>query len=214
MFAIVNTRMVSRILVPLWMLLGGLVSAKSPVQYDLREGDILFSSSAYGQGSAIIAATGSPYTHCGVVFRQEDRLMVLEAVQPVKVSTVADFYSRGKAESFAVKRLKSPVTAAGYQRAREWAAKQVGLNYDARFLWGDDKMYCSELVWKVFKQAGVELCALKKFKDYQLDRPEVRRIINERFGGMDNVPMNEKVVAPSDIADSKLLVDVPKVKNG
>jgi hypothetical protein len=214
MLAVMKNGMVSRLMVPLWLLLGGVLPAKSPVPYDLREGDILFSSSAVGQGSAIIAATGSPYTHCGVVFRQEDRLMVLEAVQPVKVSTVADFYSRGRPEAFAVKRLKSPVTPESYRKAREWAAKQVGLNYDARFLWGDDRLYCSELVWKVFKQAGVELCALKKFKDYQLERPEVRRIIDERFGGMDKVPMNEQVVAPSDLADSKLLEDVPKVKNG
>lgn len=214
MLADVKTHLVSRLLVPLWLLLGGVLLAKNPVPYDLREGDILFSSSAYGQGSAIIAATGSPYTHCGIVFLQNNRLMVLEAVQPVTVSTVEGFYSRGKPEGFAVKRLKSPVKPDAYQKARDWAAKQVGLNYDARFLWGDDKMYCSELVWKVFKQAGVELCAVKKFKDYQLERPEVRRIIEQRFGGMENVPMNEKVVAPSDLADSKLLVDVPKVKNG
>lgn len=214
MLAVMRTRVVSRWVLLMCLLLAGMVSAKNPVPYELQEGDILFSSSAYGQGSAIIAATGSPYTHCGVVFRQEDRLMVLEAVQPVKVSTVADFYSRGRPEAFAVKRLKSPVTPESYRKAREWAAKQVGLNYDARFLWGDDRMYCSELVWKVFKHAGVELCSLRKFKDYQLERPEVRRIINERFGGMDKVPLNEQVVAPSDLADSKLLEDVPKVKNG
>ncbi|RYD47977.1 MAG: peptidase, partial [Verrucomicrobiaceae bacterium] len=45
----------------------------------IREGDIVFTSSELGQGEAIIAATGSPYTHCGVVFEKNGKLMVLEA---------------------------------------------------------------------------------------------------------------------------------------
>lgn len=214
MLADVKTRLVPQLCLSLWLMGCGLLSAKNPVPYDLREGDILFSGSANGQGSAIIAATGSQFTHCGVVFRQDDKLMVLEAVQPVKVSSVEDFYARGKPEAFAVKRLKTPIAPAAYQKAREWAAKQVGLNYDARFQWSDDKMYCSELVWKVFQHADIELCALKKFRDYNLQQPEVRKVINERYGGMEHLPMEEKVVAPSDIAASQLLEDVPKMKNG
>jgi uncharacterized protein YycO len=176
----------------------------------LREGDILFTSCERGQGEAIIAATRSPYTHCGVVFERDGKLMVLEAVQPVRVSTLAAFMANGRKEHFIAKRLKTPVKPEFYRKAREWATAQVGRDYDLRFGWDDAKLYCSELVWKIYQKAGVELCAPKRFRDYDLDQPSVRRIIEQRFGGMHRVPMDEKVVAPSDLADSPLLVDVPK----
>ncbi len=54
----------------------GLVAAaiglrdKPPAQasYALQEGDIVFHGNAGEQCDAIREATGSPYTHCGVVF--------------------------------------------------------------------------------------------------------------------------------------------------
>lgn len=179
-------------------------------EFQLQEGDIVFSSSALGQGSAIIAATASPYTHCGVVFKKDGELMVLEAVQPVGVVSIKDFMNRGRPEVFTALRLKTAITPDAYRKARDWAALQVGRDYDVRFGWDDKKLYCSELVWKIYQKAGVELCPPRKFRDYNLDRPEVKKIIQQRFGGMDRVPMEEKVVAPSDLAASKLLMEVPR----
>lgn len=175
----------------------------------LREGDIVFSSSDRGQGEAIIAATGSPYTHCGVVFEKNGKLMVLEAVQPVGVVSLEDFRSRSKPGTFLARRLKTPVTPEKYRLAREWAEAQIGKNYDVRFLWDDGKLYCSELVWKVYDKAGVKLCDPRRFRDYDLEKPSVKKIIQERFGSLDNIPLEEKVVAPSDIAGSGLLIDIP-----
>lgn len=185
-----------------------LASASEPPFSSLREGDIVFSASAAGQGEAIIAATGSIYTHCGIVFQKDGKLMVLEAVQPVGTVSLEDFKSRGKPGTFAARRLKSPVTPEAYRHAREWAEAQIGKNYDIRFQWGDDKLYCSELVWKIYRQAGVELCSARRFRDYDLQKPSVRKIIDERFGGMERVPMDEKVVAPSDLAASSLLMEL------
>jgi hypothetical protein len=175
----------------------------------LQEGDIVFSSSERGQGEAIIAATGSPYTHCGVVFEKDGKLMVLEAVQPVGVVPLEDFKARSKPGTFMARRLKTTVTPEKYRSAREWAMAQVGKNYDVRFLWDDGKMYCSELVWKIYSRAGVELCAPRRFRDYDLEKPSVKKIIQERFGNADNLPLDEKVVAPSDIATSELLTEIP-----
>ena len=31
--------------------------------------------------------------------------------------------------------------------------KYLGRDYDLRFEWSDDKIYCSELVWKIYKEA-------------------------------------------------------------
>ena len=190
--------------------LGQTLSAGDKRPYDVREGDIVFSSSSFGQGAAIIAATGSPLTHCGIVFEQDGRLMVLEAVQPVGVTTLEKFMSLGQPENFTARRLKTAITPAAYQKARQWATAQIGRNYDARFQWDDTNLYCSELVWKLYLSAGVELCKPRHFRDYDLQRPEIKALIEARYGSMDRLPMDEKVVAPSDLAASRLLVEVPR----
>jgi len=176
----------------------------------LQEGDVVFSGSEHGQGEAIIAATGSQYTHCGIVFLREGKLMVLEAVQPVGVVSLENFKSRSKPGAFLARRLKAPLAPASYQNARSWAEAQIGKNYDGRFLWDDVNLYCSELVWKIYRRAGVELCAPRRFRDYDLEKPSVKKLIEQRFGGMARVPLDEKVVAPSDLAVSPLMVDISR----
>ncbi|MEO5913869.1 MAG: YiiX/YebB-like N1pC/P60 family cysteine hydrolase [Luteolibacter sp.] len=174
----------------------------------LREGDIVFSSSEQGQGEAIIAATGSPYTHCGILFRVDGKLMVLEAVQPVGVVSLSEFMARSKPGTTQARRLKTPLAAADVERGREWATAQVGKNYDAKFLWDDGQLYCSELVWKIYQHAGIELCKPRQFKDFKLDDPKVKKIIEQRFGSVKALPRDEKVVAPADLASSPLLEEV------
>jgi Permuted papain-like amidase enzyme, YaeF/YiiX, C92 family len=73
----------------------------------LREGDIVFNSSPQGAGEAIMAATGSKFTHCGLVFSDKGRLMVIEAVQPVRVVSLETFQTHSPAGTFTVRRLKN-----------------------------------------------------------------------------------------------------------
>jgi hypothetical protein len=120
--------------------------------------------------------------------------------------------ARGRKEAFTALRLKADITPDAYRKAREWATAQIGRDYDVRFGWDDKKLYCSELVWKFYQQAGIELCPPRKFRDYDLQRPEVRKIIEQHYGRMDRLEMDEKVVAPSDLAASKLLMEVPRKK--
>lgn len=189
-----------------------LLHGKEASPYALQDGDIVFSGSAAGQGAAIIAATGSTFTHCGIVFRREGRWWVLEAVQPVGVTTLEAFMARSRKEAFTARRPKQAITPDAYQNARKWAEAQIGRAYDTRFAWDDGKLYCSELVWKFYQQAGIELCPPRRFREYDLQRPEVKKIIVQRYGGTDRLPMNEKVVAPSDLAASTLLIEVPRAK--
>jgi len=177
--------------------------------FALQEGDIVFSGSAAGQGAAITAATGSPFTHCGVAFKLDGRWMVLEAVQPVGVTTLENFFSRATKGTFAVRRPKAAITPEAYLKARKWAVAQVGVDYDSRFGWDDKKLYCSELVWKFYQHAGIELCPLRKFRDYDLRHPTTKKIIEQRYGSLEQLPMDEKVIAPSDILSSPLLAEVP-----
>ncbi len=174
----------------------------------LREGDIVFSSSAHGRGAAIQAATKSKVTHCGIVFSKNGELMVLEAVQPVGAVPLETFIARSEPGTFTARRLKIPLASAALEKGRDWATAQVGKDYDHRFLWSDDAIYCSELVWKVYQKAGVELCKPRQFKDFHLDDPQVKKDIEKQFGSMDKLPREEKVVAPSDLLASPMLEEI------
>jgi hypothetical protein len=75
------------------------------------------------------------------------------------------------------------------------------------FGWGDDKLYCSELVWKIYKQAtGLEVGKLQKLKDFDLSNPIVARKLKERYGN--KIPLDETVISPVAIFNSQLLMTV------
>jgi hypothetical protein len=189
-----------------WLFATTFVAAAPPT---LREGDIVFSSSVHGRGAAIRAATGSTVTHCGIVFSKNGELMVLEAAKTVGVIPLEKFLARCERGTFTARRLKQPLAPTALKSGRDWAAAQVGKAYDHRYLWSDDAIYCSELVWKIYKRAGVELCKPRQFKDFHLDKPEVKKDIEEQFGSIDKLPREEKVVAPSDLFASPMLEEIP-----
>ena len=58
----------------------------------------------------------------------------------------------------------------------------------------------------------MKLCEPRRFHDYQLDHPAVKPVIEQRYGSATKLPKDEPVVAPSDLASSELLVEVPRVE--
>jgi hypothetical protein len=85
---------------------------------------------------------------------------------------------------------------------KEYGKKEFKKDYDIYFEWSDEKIYCSEYVWKIYKYgANIELCTLEKLKSFNLDNPKVKAILKQRYGN--NIPLNEDVVAPSQLADSE-----------
>jgi len=187
------------------------VSTHNP--YDLKNGDIVFQETNSSQGKAVKAATDSRWTHVGVFFIRDGKPMVIEAVQPVRITPLGSFISRNP-KSFYAMRLKDAdkrITSEAVSKAEKYGNRQLGKNYDSKFQWSDERIYCSELVWKLYKEAtGIELCKPRPFSTYNLGHPTVQRIINQRYGSMRNLTMNELCVAPSDLAQSKLLIEVPK----
>lgn len=177
----------------------------------LQTGDIVFQDTGGAQGAAVTAATQSPFTHCGIVFEQAGKLYVFEAIQPVKVVTLDSWKARSKV--FHAKRLKnrSKLNQEAINRAVIWAEEQLGKNYDFKFQWSDDSLYCSELVWKIYHHAtGITLCPPQRFSNYNLNDQAVLNIITQRYGNPQNLPQDELVVAPSDLANSPLLVEAPR----
>jgi hypothetical protein len=176
---------------------------------DLRDGDLVFHRSTSAQSVAIAEATHSTYTHVGVVLRQEGRVRVLEAVEPVRMTPVDEWIAAGRGPTVA-KRLKDAevLTPEVLERMRALADGWLGMHYDALFAWTDEAMYCSELAWKLYERAaGVRLGEPRALSTYQLDGPAVSIAAKKRFPK--GLPLHETVISPQDLFDDPQLVNVP-----
>ena len=176
----------------------------------LMDGDILFQISTSGQGKAIQLATNSPYSHCGILFRENNEWMVFEGVQPVKKTKLSEWIHRGDGQHYVSKRHKdaaSLLTKEVKEKMKEEAKKLLGKNYDLTFEWNDDRIYCSELVYKIYQRgAGLSVGTLQKLKDFNLNSPVVGAKLKERYGK--NIPLNETVISPGAIFSDSSLVEI------
>lgn len=176
----------------------------------LKGGDIVFQISKSRQSKAIQLATNSVYSHVGIVFEDSGQLMVYEAVEPVRIMAFEEWIDRGERQHYVAKRLiksDSLLTPQIVNRMRQEARRHLGKNYDLYFEWSDDRMYCSELVWKVYeKGAGIAIGDLAKLQDFNLSNAEVSKAVRERYG--DNIPLDEVVISPAAIFDSPLLREI------
>lgn len=173
----------------------------------LKTGDIIFQTSQSAQSKAIQLATHSPYSHCGVVFKYGNDFFVFEAIKTVTLTDLDKWITQGQDQQFVVKRVKneeqvlSPETI---QKLKNAAGKYDHLQYDTYFAWSDNQIYCSELVWKMYRDAtGLQIGRLQQLKDFDLTSPEVRLKLKERYG--DNIPLRDTVISPASIFNSALL---------
>lgn len=173
----------------------------------LKDGDIIFQTSQSQQSKAIQLATHSSYSHCGIVFWQGNKCFVFEAVQPVKSTPIEQWISRGMGGKYVVKRLQNAdevLTPANLQKLKSEGEKLKGKSYDTTFEWDDNKIYCSELIWKVYQRAtGIELGKLQQLQDFDLSHTAVKSKMKERYG--DAIPFDEKVISPQALFDSEQL---------
>ncbi|MBX2983329.1 MAG: YiiX family permuted papain-like enzyme [Flavobacteriales bacterium] len=179
---------------------------------ELRNGDLIFQSSLSGQSKAIQLATRSKYSHCGLVFQADSgrrEWYVLEAVQPVKWTSLADWIARGEDGHYVVKRPETepPLDDQTLAEVRLAGEQFVGKDYDLYFDWSDERIYCSELIWKAYHQAtGLELGKLQELREFDLSEPAVAEKLKERYGK--KIPLDEVVISPASIFESPLLVTV------
>lgn len=184
--------------------LASLASASSfPDPSFLKDGDIVLHKSRSSQSAALAAATKSPYTHMGIVFRSDGAWAVLEAVQPVRWTPLAGWVARGRDHHVVVMRPRQSVDTAA---VRAEAEQYLGKPYDLLFAWSDDRIYCSELVYKAYRDAtGLELGALVPLSTFDLEPAPVRALIAQRVGK--NLTTSQRVVAPASfLTDADLTV--------
>ncbi len=133
--------------------------------FQLQNGDLIFQEScSEGVGEAIKDVTTSigdyDFTHVGIVYIDDrDSIFVIEATHPeVTITPLVEYlYPKGRScyPKSVVGRLKRE-----YQHlipnAISEGAKLVGKEYDYGFVLGNDKYYCSELIYYIFLKANNE----------------------------------------------------------
>jgi len=145
----------------------------------------------------------------GVIFFRSGRPYVLEASATVRYTPLDAWIARGKGGHYVVKRLRddSELNSDGIFKLRATAEQFLGRPYDLTFEWSDDRVYCSELVWKAYDRAlHTDIGELQHLRDFNLDDPVVKAKMRQRYG--DHVPVEESVISPSAMFRSPLLKTV------
>jgi len=180
------------------------VSAGPPPGPALQEGDLVFGDTRSAQSTAIQLATGSPWSHVGIVEVGPDGTHVIEAIGKVSRTPWSAFLRRAGGHILVLRPRAIP--EAGRARAVAEAKKLLGRPYDPRFGWGDDRIYCSELVVKAYERgAGVSLGKRERLGDLHIAGLEAA--IRARWG---RVPRDLLLVTPASIADDVRLERVDR----
>ena len=139
-----------------------------------------------------------------MVAKENGEWVVYEAYGKVQRVTLDAFWARSRAKQFGVYRLRDehqPQVSALLECIRSW----VGKPYDERYRMDDETLYCSELIYKAWRQvAGEELGKLKRLGDLNWKPYEatIRRI----EGGPP--PLDRLMITPRGLSEAKQLEHV------
>lgn len=179
----------------------------------LRSGDIVFQDSSphSGQAGPIKALTRSDWSHCGIYFeRPNGGPIVVDGNGRGDAVSWQNWRDNGAGGRFAAYRLRNQLSDEQVRGLRTAATRYDGRPYDFKFAWGDAEIYCSELIWKAYRDAlGLEVGRIQRLKDFDLRSPLALPLI-KRDRGWGSVAIaeahgDERVVSPQAIADSNLL---------
>ncbi len=171
--------------------------------FHFTEGDIVLQDIPGWFSGLIDRVTQSPYSHMGIVANGRHGLVVVEAIGPVKETDLDAWIRRGKGHAVTVLRLK-PELRPKIPDIVGAARGYLGRPYDALMEWDDEKLYCSELIYKaVFNATGVHLAPFVKLRDLNW-KPYEREIREVTQGPL---PLDREMVTPRDLVTSSY-VDV------
>lgn len=169
-----------------------------------QTGDIVFIKSQTAQSQALREATGSEWTHVGVYIDGK----IAEETGGLKLTDFTAFVSRSKNKEFKVFRHRE-YTKSLDQKLKSLLSK-YNKPYDIYFEWSNDRIYCSEFVYKLYQELiGVGVGRLQTFNDMNLDTPAVKELIKQRYI-KNKKPFNfdETIITPVSQMKDENLVDV------
>ncbi len=163
----------------------------------LQGGDLIFRRGTSVESQIVLLTDqNSKYSHVGMIYKINGKLFVIHTVPKendddpgyIKFESIDEFLSEEKAARVGIYRLiqKSPdkINSASSYAYNCYIEKYCfDNNYN---LMTDTRLYCTELIWKAYKQAGVDLVC-NRLKDINI-------IVTSRT-----------MIMPSSIIESKLL---------
>lgn len=171
-----------------------------PPFQDYRAGDIVLQHIESPLCKMIAAVTESPYSHCGLVVYRGTEPYVLEAVGTVSYTPLARWLATGDRGRVTVVRVKD-LTPAQIAKAIQAAQAFFGKSYDIQYQPDDRKIYCSELIYKAFRNGcGIEVGAVQRLGDLKWQPHEAA--IRQLAGG--ELPLDRRMVTPVTLVDSPL----------
>ncbi len=170
--------------------------------YSPEEGDVVFQSLPHVDLVDMIeGATGSPFSHCGLVIRDGGEWKVLESLGNVHVTPLYQWVQRGRMSGFAAYRLTENRRAKAPAFVAE-TKKFIGRYYDFRYDMDDEFIYCSELVWKGWKNAtGEEMGRLVPLGELHW-KPYVETITKYEQGPP---PLDRRMITPKNLSEAPQL---------
>ncbi len=179
------------------------VQCISPIKgYTPKQGDIIFQSLWKNDlTEAIEGITESPYSHCGVVFKKKSGWYVIEAIGPVKETRIRNFLWQGVKKQIDIYRLDEKYldSIPAFISALK---SYLGRPYDIKYKMDDQKIYCSELIYKAFKEVYNEnLGVIKKLGDLNWT-PYTATIKHYEEGP---VPIEREIISPRAVSEAKQL---------
>lgn len=155
----------------------------------LREGDILFIETESFQSKYVKMGMLSIWSHCGIAVDTPDGVQIMEADTTVRILPVERFVAKSVGGKYIIKRPEQQLTAPIDQQ------KWLGRWYDLKFSFDNEEVYCSELVWLIYKEQGIELCPPIRIKEHLMVRfPVMQRALEER-----GISPEQPAVAPCDL---------------
>jgi hypothetical protein len=175
------------------------------VLYSPREGDVVFQSLPHGElVDAIEGVTHSPFSHCGVVLRNDDgKWVVVESIGNVHETPLFQWIFRGRGGWLAAYRLadKDASFIPAFKKALLGCS---GYSYDFDYDMDHAKncVYCSDLVFLAFRRAsGETMGTLQRLGD--LDWQGHRDFIRAEANGQ--LPLDRTMITPASLAQATQL---------
>lgn len=179
--------------------------ATGPLDKVIAEGDIIFIQSQSQQAAAIAEGTQSIWTHVGIIVKKSGDWHVAEAVGPLQVNSLKSFIGRSKSNSYKV--VRNQKFSQKMLPKLYIALYKYNQPYDIFFEFSNERIYCSELVYKVFRDVtGTPVGTLQKIKELKLDGPYVSKLIEERLTAIGKeLNLEEPIITPVGLLADKNL---------
>ena len=181
--------------------------------FDLRDGDFLFQDLDSSELCEAIEAVsegykGSNFSHVGLVIKQDNKVLVIEAIPPKVVLTPIDTFLKRSNDNngnpkVIVGRLKSKFQ--NYiDQSLNYCLNRIGDKYDDEFIFDNNSVYCSELIYNSFNNEQIFKAQPMKFEDPSNE--EIAKIWQEYYLKINKpIPHNKLGINPGLMSTSNAI---------